>query len=144
MGEREGGRRGRVRSDFRSDLSVTQTKQRRFPGLCWEKFNPCVFCVCCKLTSCSSMAVGVEAEISATKRSQVEVTKILPALWLSCCIGAAYGLCAVCVGVCVFLHHRIEVRVLHGLGSGQPLLVVVAQQLVQQVQSLRTHQVLVL
>lgn len=37
-----------------------------------------------------------------------------------------------------------EVRVLHGLGCRQPLLVVVAQQLVQQVQSLRTHQVLVL
>lgn len=31
-----------------------------------------------KLTSCSSMAVDVEAEVSATKRSQVEVTKILP------------------------------------------------------------------
>lgn len=37
-----------------------------------------------------------------------------------------------------------EVRVLHGLSCRQPLLVVVAQQLVQQVQSLRTHQVLVL
>lgn len=31
-----------------------------------------------KLTSCSSMAVDVEAEVSATKRSQVEVTKIRP------------------------------------------------------------------
>lgn len=30
------------------------------------------------LTSCSSMAVGLEAELSATTRSQVEVTKILP------------------------------------------------------------------
>lgn len=37
-----------------------------------------------------------------------------------------------------------EVWVLHGLGRRQPLLVVVAQQLVEQVQSLRTHQVLVL
>lgn len=37
-----------------------------------------------------------------------------------------------------------EVRVPHGLGRRQPLLVVVAQQLVQQVQSLWTHQVLVL
>lgn len=136
-------------SDFRPDLSVTRSKQRRSPlpprpGLCWEKFNPCVFVYAAKLTSCSSMAVDVEAEVSATKRSQVEVTKILPALWLSCCIGAAYGLCAVCVGVCLFLHHRIEVWVLHGLSGCQPLLVVVAQQLVQQVQSLWTHQVLVL
>lgn len=30
------------------------------------------------LTSRSSMAVGLEAELSATTRSQVEVTKILP------------------------------------------------------------------
>lgn len=37
-----------------------------------------------------------------------------------------------------------EVGVAHGLGRRQPLLVVVAQQLVQQVQRLRTHQVLVL
>lgn len=37
-----------------------------------------------------------------------------------------------------------EVRVLHGLCCCQPLLVVVAQQLVQQVKGLRTHQVLVL
>lgn len=36
-------------------------------------------CVCvAELTSCSGMAVGVEAELSAMKRSQVEVTKILP------------------------------------------------------------------
>lgn len=37
-----------------------------------------MFVYAAKLTSCSSMAVGVEAEVSATKRSQVEVTKILP------------------------------------------------------------------
>lgn len=37
-----------------------------------------------------------------------------------------------------------EVRVLHGLGRRQPLLVVVAQQLVQQVQGLWADQVLVL
>lgn len=37
-----------------------------------------------------------------------------------------------------------EVRVLHGLCCRQPLLVVVAQQLIQQVQGLRAHQVLVL
>lgn len=37
-----------------------------------------------------------------------------------------------------------EVRMPHGLGRRQPLLVVVAQQLVQQIQGLRTHQVLVL
>lgn len=37
-----------------------------------------VFVCAAKLTSCSSMAVDVEAEVSATKRSQVEVTKILP------------------------------------------------------------------
>jgi len=37
-----------------------------------------------------------------------------------------------------------EVGVRHGLGGGQPLLVVVAQQLVQQVQGLRADQVLVL
>lgn len=43
-----------------------------------------------------------------------------------------------CVGVLT------EVWVLHGLSCRQPLLVVVAQQLVQQVQSLRTHQVLIL
>lgn len=36
-----------------------------------------------------------------------------------------------------------EVWVLHGLGCRQPLLVVVAQQFIQQVQGLRTHQVLV-
>lgn len=28
-------------------------------------------------------------------------------LWVSCCIGAAYGLCSICVGVGVFLHNRI-------------------------------------
>lgn len=67
-----------VRSDSRSDLFVTQTKQRRFPGFCWEEFIPCVFVCAAKLTSCSSMAVDVEAEVSATKRSQVEVIKILP------------------------------------------------------------------
>jgi len=37
-----------------------------------------------------------------------------------------------------------EVRVLHGLSCGQPLLVVVAQQLVQQVQGFGADQVLVL
>lgn len=37
-----------------------------------------------------------------------------------------------------------EIRVLHGLGRRQPLLVVVTQQFVQQVQSFRTDQVLVL
>lgn len=37
-----------------------------------------------------------------------------------------------------------EVWVLHGLGCRQPLLVVVAQQFVEQVQSLGAHQVLVL
>lgn len=37
-----------------------------------------------------------------------------------------------------------EVRVLHGFGSGQPLLMVIAQKLVQQVKGLRAHQVLVL
>lgn len=36
------------------------------------------FVCAAKLTSCSSMAVDVEAEVSATKRSQVEVIKILP------------------------------------------------------------------
>lgn len=38
-GEKQGGnRRGR-----RSDLLVAQPKQRRFPGLSLEKFNPCMF-----------------------------------------------------------------------------------------------------
>lgn len=74
----EGHGGGRFRSDLRSDLVVTRAKQRRFPWLCVEKFNPCMFEYAAKLTSCSSMAVDVEAEASATKRSQVEVTKILP------------------------------------------------------------------
>lgn len=77
----EGGRKRRwrlgVRSDFSSDLFVTCTEQRRFPGLCFWRS---LIRACCrllqKLTSYSSMAVDVE--VSATKRSQVEVTKILP------------------------------------------------------------------
>lgn len=126
----------------------------RVPGLDKGKLNPCLFSAV--LTSCSSMAVGLEAELSATTRSQVEVTKILPdwlegkkkttnqrtprsarlqtqkrrhrqkwrkarvsggnavigwavnyLLWVSCCVGAAYGLCSICVGVGVFLHNRI-------------------------------------
>lgn len=32
---------------------------------------------------------------------------LLPALWSSCRVGAAYGLRAVCVGVGVFFHHGI-------------------------------------
>lgn len=38
------------------------------PGFVGKSFNPCVFVYAAKLTSCSSMAVGVEAEVSATKR----------------------------------------------------------------------------
>ena len=64
----------------------------------------------------------------------------------------------VCARVCVSVNESVfvnesvrvcvcrptEVGVLHGFRGRQPLLVVVAQQLVQQVQGLWAHQVLVL
>lgn len=43
-----------------------------------------------------------------------------------------------------YLQHRKKVGVLHGLQRSQPLLVVVAKQLIQEVQRLRTDEVLVL
>lgn len=48
------------------------------PGFVGRSLIRACLCMLQKLTSCSSMAVDVEAEVSATKRSQVEVTKILP------------------------------------------------------------------
>lgn len=65
-----GGREGGT-SKCISDAFVAGAKQHRCPGVVrgFKSFIH-VFCVCCKLTSCSSMAVVVEAEVSATKRSR--------------------------------------------------------------------------
>lgn len=74
-----------------------------------------------------------------------ELPWCLVSFFLLCVVlGCVWQLCVwpfVALMLCVLL---TEVGVLHGLGGGQSLLVVVAEQLVQQVQGLGTHQVLVL
>lgn len=75
MRRREGGGQISFQIWFICDLDLAAQIPR---ALFLEKFYPCVFVYAGKLTSYSVMAVDVEAEVSATKRSQVEVTKILP------------------------------------------------------------------
>lgn len=67
---------------FEISLICDMSWATKIPGIWWEVFFRACFLFAAKLTSCSSMAVGVEAGVSATKRLQVEVTKILPG-WIN-------------------------------------------------------------